>query len=117
MVLAFLIYEKSIKMQSYYDLRDTYTYTKIPRFRENDNVKIATMSLKPSRSPSLQGRASLTGGMPIKQGFGRLQQVLRGLESIWENIKVGQWRKVWEEIHLWGTQEEGCDGWNFPCYR
>lgn len=81
MVLAFLIYEKSIKMQSYYDLRDTYTYTKIPRFRENDNVKIATMSLKPSRSP-LQGRASLTGSMPIKLGFGRLQQVLRGLGSI-----------------------------------
>lgn len=82
MVLAFLIYEKSIKMQSYYDLRDTYTYTRIPRFRENDNVKIGTMSLKSSRSPSLQGHASLTGGMPIKLGFGRLQQVLRGLGSI-----------------------------------
>lgn len=78
MIHAFLIYERFIKIQSYYDLRDTYTYTEIPHFRENDNVKIVTVSLKPSRSPSLRGHVSLTGGMPMKLGFGRLQQVPRG---------------------------------------
>lgn len=65
-------------MQSYYDY--TYTLPTEPHFREN--VKMMIMSLKPSRSPSLRGHVSLTGGMSMKLGFGRLQQVSWGLRSI-----------------------------------